>query len=107
MYGLASLISLSLSLINSNLRANTPSHLNYYVRFLFIGVFAGSIQEVFGDETDTGVVREPPETGDGTTAKRKRVPRFEEVEQPEVIPGPPSESPGMLTKMQVHQVLVQ
>uniref|UniRef100_A0A669C4R5 U4/U6 small nuclear ribonucleoprotein Prp3 n=1 Tax=Oreochromis niloticus TaxID=8128 RepID=A0A669C4R5_ORENI len=42
---------------------------------------------------------------DGTTAKRKRVPRFEEVEQPEVIPGPPSESPGMLTKMQIKQMM--
>lgn len=41
------------------------------------------------------------EEGDGTIVKRKRVPRFEEVEEPEVIPGPPSESPGMLTKMQV------
>uniref|UniRef100_A0AAX7SYR0 U4/U6 small nuclear ribonucleoprotein Prp3 n=1 Tax=Astatotilapia calliptera TaxID=8154 RepID=A0AAX7SYR0_ASTCA len=42
---------------------------------------------------------------DGTTAKRKRVPRFEEVEQPEVIPGPPSESPGMLTKIQIKQMM--
>uniref|UniRef100_A0A3Q4BLN1 U4/U6 small nuclear ribonucleoprotein Prp3 n=1 Tax=Mola mola TaxID=94237 RepID=A0A3Q4BLN1_MOLML len=39
------------------------------------------------------------------TAKRKRVPRFEEVEEPEVIPGPPSESPGMLTKMQIKQMM--
>lgn len=58
-------------------------------------------QDVFGDEADTGAVRETLEAGDGTVAKRKRVPRFEEVEEPEVIPGPPSESPGMLTKMQV------
>uniref|UniRef100_A0A8C9XQJ6 U4/U6 small nuclear ribonucleoprotein Prp3 n=1 Tax=Sander lucioperca TaxID=283035 RepID=A0A8C9XQJ6_SANLU len=36
---------------------------------------------------------------------RKRVPRFEEVEEPEVIPGPPSESPGMLTKMQIKQMM--
>uniref|UniRef100_A0A7N6B4B6 U4/U6 small nuclear ribonucleoprotein Prp3 n=1 Tax=Anabas testudineus TaxID=64144 RepID=A0A7N6B4B6_ANATE len=42
---------------------------------------------------------------DGTIAKRKRVPRFEEVEEPEVIPGPPSESPGMLTKMQIKQMM--
>uniref|UniRef100_A0A7N8WWP0 U4/U6 small nuclear ribonucleoprotein Prp3 n=1 Tax=Mastacembelus armatus TaxID=205130 RepID=A0A7N8WWP0_9TELE len=42
---------------------------------------------------------------DGTAAKRKRVPRFEEVEEPEVIPGPPSESPGMLTKMQIKQMM--
>lgn len=58
-------------------------------------------QDVFGDESETGAVREAPDPGDGTVAKRKRVPRFEEVEEPEVIPGPPSESPGMLTKMQV------
>ena len=58
-------------------------------------------QDVFGDEAESGAVRETTEPGDGTTAKRKRVPRFEEVEEPEVIPGPPSESPGMLTKMQV------
>lgn len=56
---------------------------------------------MFGDEAETGAVRETPEPADGVTAKRKRVPRFEEVEEPEVIPGPPSESPGMLTKMQV------
>lgn len=59
------------------------------------------VQDVFGDEQDAGAVRETPEPVDGVTAKRKRVPRFEEVEEPEVIPGPPSESPGMLTKMQV------
>ncbi|XP_041844440.1 U4/U6 small nuclear ribonucleoprotein Prp3 [Melanotaenia boesemani] len=63
------------------------------------------LKEVFGDEADTGAVREAPETGDGTTAKRKRVPRFVEVEEPEVIPGPPSESPGMLTKMQIKQMM--
>lgn len=42
---------------------------------------------------------------DGTSVesatKKKRVPRFEEVEEPAVLPGPPTESPGMLTKMQV------
>lgn len=31
------------------------------------------------------------------------MPRFEEADEPEVLPGPPIESPGMLTKMQVHQ----
>uniref|UniRef100_A0A8C5EK06 U4/U6 small nuclear ribonucleoprotein Prp3 n=1 Tax=Gouania willdenowi TaxID=441366 RepID=A0A8C5EK06_GOUWI len=36
---------------------------------------------------------------------RKRVPRFQEVEEPEVVPGPPSESPGMLTKMQIKQMM--
>uniref|UniRef100_A0A3B4TVD6 U4/U6 small nuclear ribonucleoprotein Prp3 n=1 Tax=Seriola dumerili TaxID=41447 RepID=A0A3B4TVD6_SERDU len=49
--------------------------------------------------------RDLKEPGDGTVAKRKRVPRFEEVEEPEVIPGPPSESPGMLTKMQIKQMM--
>ena len=39
-------------------------------------------------------------------AKKKRVPRFEEVEEPEVLPGPPTESPGMLTKMQVMHFLL-
>uniref|UniRef100_A0A8B9HM51 U4/U6 small nuclear ribonucleoprotein Prp3 n=1 Tax=Astyanax mexicanus TaxID=7994 RepID=A0A8B9HM51_ASTMX len=38
-------------------------------------------------------------------SKRKRVPRFEEVEEPEVISGPPSESPAMLTKMQIKQMM--
>ncbi|XP_039974708.1 U4/U6 small nuclear ribonucleoprotein Prp3 isoform X2 [Xiphias gladius] len=63
------------------------------------------LKDVFGDEADTGAVRETLEAGDGTVAKRKRVPRFEEVEEPEVIPGPPSESPGMLTKMQIKQMM--
>lgn len=44
-------------------------------------------------------------SADGVTAKKKRFPRFEEVDEPEVIPGPPSESPGMLTKMQVSRRL--
>lgn len=61
----------------------------------------GWFQDVFGEETEMGAVRETPELAEVVTAKRKRVPRFEEVEEPEVIPGPPSESPGMLTKMQV------
>lgn len=64
-------------------------------------LLSGFTQDVFGEESDTGAVQETPDLGDGTVPKRKRVPRFEEVEEPEVIPGPPSESPGMLTKMQV------
>lgn len=56
-----------------------------------------SLQDVFGDEVE---MQKDLEAGD-TAAKRKRVPRFEEVEEPEVLPGPPTESPGMLTKMQV------
>ncbi|XP_073341995.1 U4/U6 small nuclear ribonucleoprotein Prp3 [Pagrus major] len=63
------------------------------------------LKDVFGDEAETGAVRETPEPGDGAAPKRKRVPRFEEVEEPEVIPGPPSESPGMLTKMQIKQMM--
>lgn len=63
------------------------------------------LKDVFGDEAETGAMRETLESTDGTVAKRKRVPRFEEVEEPEVIPGPPSESPGMLTKMQIKQMM--
>uniref|UniRef100_A0A3Q3GX09 U4/U6 small nuclear ribonucleoprotein Prp3 n=1 Tax=Labrus bergylta TaxID=56723 RepID=A0A3Q3GX09_9LABR len=63
------------------------------------------LRDVFGDEAETGAMRETSESADGTVAKRKRVPRFEEVEEPEVIPGPPSESPGMLTKMQIKQMM--
>uniref|UniRef100_A0A8C1ZJP0 U4/U6 small nuclear ribonucleoprotein Prp3 n=1 Tax=Cyprinus carpio TaxID=7962 RepID=A0A8C1ZJP0_CYPCA len=45
--------------------------------------------------------------GDGveSAVKKKRVPRFEEVEEPAVLPGPPTESPGMLTKMQIKQMM--
>lgn len=60
---------------------------------------------MFGDEAESGVIRDTAQPEDGAVAKRKRVPRFEEVEEPEVIPGPPSESPGMLTKMQVQENL--
>ncbi|XP_019949020.1 U4/U6 small nuclear ribonucleoprotein Prp3 [Paralichthys olivaceus] len=63
------------------------------------------LKDVFGDETDTGAMREPQDAGDGTVVKRKRVPRFEEVEEREVIPVPPSESSGMLTKMQIKQMM--
>ncbi|KAK9513866.1 hypothetical protein VZT92_027368 [Zoarces viviparus] len=63
------------------------------------------LKDVFGDEAEIGVARATPEVGDVTAPKRKRVPRFEEVEEPEVIPGPPSESPGMLTKMQIKQMM--
>uniref|UniRef100_A0A672FY83 U4/U6 small nuclear ribonucleoprotein Prp3 n=1 Tax=Salarias fasciatus TaxID=181472 RepID=A0A672FY83_SALFA len=64
------------------------------------------LKDVFGDETEPGAVREAVDPGDGTVPKRKRTPRFEEVvEEPEVIPGPPSESPGMLTKMQIKQMM--
>lgn len=63
------------------------------------------LKDVFGDEIEPGAVREAVDPGDGTVAKRKRTPRFEEVEEPEVIPGPPSESPGMLTKMQIKQMM--
>ncbi|XP_048008180.1 U4/U6 small nuclear ribonucleoprotein Prp3 isoform X1 [Megalobrama amblycephala] len=59
------------------------------------------LKEVFGDEVE-GVK-------DGhsvdTAVKKKRVPRFEEVDEPAVLPGPPTESPGMLTKMQIKQMM--
>uniref|UniRef100_H3AQQ6 U4/U6 small nuclear ribonucleoprotein Prp3 n=1 Tax=Latimeria chalumnae TaxID=7897 RepID=H3AQQ6_LATCH len=50
------------------------------------------LKEVFGD--DSNVSRE------SSAVKKRRIPRFEEVEEPEVLPGPPTESPGMLTKIQ-------
>lgn len=71
--------------------------------FIFTSVCA---QDVFGEEPDSGAKRETSEAADGTVVKRKRTPRFQEVEEPEVIPGPPSESPGMLTKLQVQMVEV-
>ncbi|XP_078526788.1 U4/U6 small nuclear ribonucleoprotein Prp3 [Lissotriton helveticus] len=55
------------------------------------------IKDVFGDETDPSK---------DSSNKKRRVPRFEEVEEePEVIPGPPPESPGMLTKLQIKQMM--
>lgn len=63
------------------------------------------LKDVFGDETETAAMREIPEAVDGTVAKRKRVPRFEEVEEPEVQPVPPSENPSMLTKTQIKQMM--
>lgn len=72
----------------------------------FKASFIAFNQDVFGDESEPGSVRQSSNASDGAAVKRKRVPRFEEVEEPEVIPGPPSESPGMLTKMQVNDKLV-
>uniref|UniRef100_A0A3P8UUE3 U4/U6 small nuclear ribonucleoprotein Prp3 n=1 Tax=Cynoglossus semilaevis TaxID=244447 RepID=A0A3P8UUE3_CYNSE len=63
------------------------------------------IKDVFAEESETGAVHENSDAGDGTAPKRKRAHRFEEVVEPEVIPGPPSESPGMLTKMQIKQMM--
>ncbi|XP_033958539.1 U4/U6 small nuclear ribonucleoprotein Prp3 isoform X1 [Pseudochaenichthys georgianus] len=63
------------------------------------------LKDVFGDESEPVAVREAPEIVDVPAPKRKRVPRFEEVEEPEVIPAPPAESPGMLTKMQIKQMM--
>ncbi|KAJ8335004.1 hypothetical protein SKAU_G00406430 [Synaphobranchus kaupii] len=60
------------------------------------------LKDVFGDDTDAG--RDLPAPPEGMV-KKKRVPRFEEVEEPEVLPGPPTESPGMLTKMQIKQMM--
>ncbi|TRY83299.1 hypothetical protein DNTS_006030 [Danionella cerebrum] len=53
------------------------------------------LKDVFGDEMEGMKDVE-------STVKKKRVPRFEEVEEPVVTPGPPEESPGMLTKMQAR-----
>ncbi|NIG59162.1 U4/U6 small nuclear ribonucleoprotein Prp3-like protein [Pontoporia blainvillei] len=51
------------------------------------------LKEVFGDDSEI--------SKESSGVKKRRIPRFEEVEEePEVIPGPPSESPGMLTKLQ-------
>ncbi|XP_036261935.1 U4/U6 small nuclear ribonucleoprotein Prp3-like [Molothrus ater] len=56
------------------------------------------LKDVLGDGSE--VSREP------SGAKKRRIPRFEEVEdEPEVIPGPPSESPGMLTELQIKQMM--
>ncbi|XP_075463720.1 U4/U6 small nuclear ribonucleoprotein Prp3 isoform X2 [Ascaphus truei] len=56
------------------------------------------LKDVFGDDSEV--------SKDHTNAKKRRIPRFEEVEEePEVIPGPPTESPGMLTKMQIKQMM--
>ncbi|XP_062394074.1 U4/U6 small nuclear ribonucleoprotein Prp3 isoform X1 [Sardina pilchardus] len=61
------------------------------------------LKDVFGDEMEA--MKEAPEAGDSAT-KKKRAHRFQEVpEEPEVIPGPPAESPGMLTKMQIKQMM--
>lgn len=54
-------------------------------------------QDVFGDDSEV--------SKESSGVKKRRIPRFEEVEdEPEVIPGPPSESPGMLTKLQVGKL---
>ncbi|XP_023375177.1 U4/U6 small nuclear ribonucleoprotein Prp3 [Otolemur garnettii] len=56
------------------------------------------LKEVFGDDSE--IAKE------SSGVKKRRIPRFEEVEEePEVIPGPPSESPGMLTKLQIKQMM--
>ncbi|KAJ8289984.1 hypothetical protein GJAV_G00007430 [Gymnothorax javanicus] len=60
------------------------------------------LKALFGEDVEPGP--EPP-ANQGGDVKRKRVPRFEEVEEPEVLPGPPTESPGMLTKMQIKQMM--
>ncbi|XP_065102337.2 U4/U6 small nuclear ribonucleoprotein Prp3 [Paramisgurnus dabryanus] len=59
------------------------------------------LKEVFGDEVEGGKDGASVESA----VKKKRVPRFEEVEEPAVLPGPPTESPGMLTKMQIKQMM--
>ncbi|XP_061109847.1 U4/U6 small nuclear ribonucleoprotein Prp3-like isoform X1 [Conger conger] len=59
------------------------------------------LKDVFGDDPDPG--REVPPAPEAVL--KKRTPRFEEVEEVEVLPGPPAESPGMLTKMQIKQMM--
>lgn len=54
------------------------------------------VKEAFGEDGEA--LKE-------SSSKKRRIPRFEEVEEPEVIPGPPSESPGMLTKLQIKQMM--
>ncbi|XP_077384116.1 U4/U6 small nuclear ribonucleoprotein Prp3 isoform X1 [Festucalex cinctus] len=67
------------------------------------------LKDAFSDETDAGgmKVAAPPAAAPdgGTVTKRKRVPRFQEVEEPEVVQGPPAESPGMLSKLQIKQMM--
>ncbi|KAM6434296.1 U4/U6 small nuclear ribonucleoprotein Prp3 isoform 3-T3 [Liasis olivaceus] len=54
--------------------------------------------DVFGDDSEI--------SKESSGVKKRRIPRFEEVEEePEVIPGPPTESPGMLTKLQIKQMM--
>ncbi|XP_063001652.1 U4/U6 small nuclear ribonucleoprotein Prp3 isoform X3 [Elgaria multicarinata webbii] len=60
--------------------------------------FPKTRQDVFGDDSEI--------SKDSSGVKKRRIPRFEEVEEePEVIPGPPTESPGMLTKLQIKQMM--
>eukprot|EP00061_Rhincodon_typus_P017245 g45853.t1 len=54
------------------------------------------LKEVFGEDSE--VTRE-------LSSKRRRILRFEEVEENDIIPGPPTESPGMLTKIQIKQMM--
>ncbi|NWT15989.1 PRPF3 protein, partial [Vireo altiloquus] len=56
------------------------------------------LKDAFGD--DSKVSKE------SSGIKKRRISRFEEVEsEPEVIPGPPPESPGMLTEVQIKQMM--
>ncbi|XP_061885650.1 U4/U6 small nuclear ribonucleoprotein Prp3 [Entelurus aequoreus] len=63
------------------------------------------LKDVFSDETNKGSKQAVVESAEGTVPKRKRVPRFQEVEEPEVTAGPPAESPVMLSKMQIKQMM--
>ncbi|KAM6968186.1 U4/U6 small nuclear ribonucleoprotein Prp3 isoform 1-T1 [Aplochiton taeniatus] len=63
------------------------------------------LKDVFGEEVEAVAGQEVVEAGEEVAVKRKRVPRFQEVEEPEVIPGPPTDSPGMLTKIQIKQMM--
>ncbi|NXQ29410.1 PRPF3 protein, partial [Alaudala cheleensis] len=56
------------------------------------------IMDVFGDDSEV--------SKESSGIKKRRISRFEKVEdEPEVIPSPPLEIPGMLTKLQIKQML--
>uniref|UniRef100_A0AAV2MCH9 U4/U6 small nuclear ribonucleoprotein Prp3 n=1 Tax=Knipowitschia caucasica TaxID=637954 RepID=A0AAV2MCH9_KNICA len=60
------------------------------------------IKDVFSDETETGLLRE--DKGEAVV-KRKRVPRFQEVEEPEFMSAASTESASMLSKIQIKQMM--
>ncbi|NWV33536.1 PRPF3 protein, partial [Grantiella picta] len=56
------------------------------------------LKDVFGDDSEV--------SKESSGIKKRHIPQFKEVkDEPEVIPGPPSESSGMLTKLQIKQMM--
>ncbi|NXY06632.1 PRPF3 protein, partial [Pteruthius melanotis] len=56
------------------------------------------LKDVFGDDSKM--------SKESSGVKKRRISRFEEAkDEPEVIPGPPSESSGMLTKLQIKEMM--